>query len=118
MYMKSNLFKKALTYIKNQNYDAWFILSAKHGLLHPETIIEPYDETLNNANKHQLIVWSEKVYKELCKINLSHVDFYCGDKYRKYLIPLLIKNEVICNVPLKGLGLGQQLQFFTKGMVD
>jgi hypothetical protein len=29
-----------------QSCDRWFILSAKHGLVDPEQVLEPYDESL------------------------------------------------------------------------
>src|SRR3546814_7260194 len=38
-------FQKARAYVERQG-GAWFILSAKHGLIAPETVIAPYDETL------------------------------------------------------------------------
>ena len=41
----SPLFKAARAYCE-RTYDRWFILSALHGLVEPETVIEPYDVTL------------------------------------------------------------------------
>src|SRR3546814_2674569 len=38
-------FQKARAYVERQG-GAWFILSAKHGLIAPETVIARYDETL------------------------------------------------------------------------
>src|SRR3546814_14699200 len=38
-------FQKARAYVERQG-GAWFILSAKHGLIAPETVIAPYAETL------------------------------------------------------------------------
>ncbi len=113
MYMyDSVLFKKAKKYVESQNYCEWFILSAKHGLLNPENIIEPYDLTLNNMGRDNLIKWSNSVFIQLCQMNISVIDFYAGDNYRKYLIPLLEFENIECNIPLKGLGIGQQLQFY------
>jgi hypothetical protein len=42
----SPLFRMSRSYAE-RNAHRWFILSAKHGLLHPETITSPYDTTLN-----------------------------------------------------------------------
>lgn len=50
MYLESQLFKKATDYIRKQDYNEWYILSAKYGLLNKDTIIEPYDTTLNNMS--------------------------------------------------------------------
>lgn len=113
MYLPSQLFKKARNYIENNNnYDIWFILSAKYGLLKPTDIIEPYNITLNTMKKNEIVEWSYKVYNQLCTFELSQVDFYAGEKYRKYLIPLLQNKNINIEVPLKGLGIGQQLKFY------
>jgi len=40
-----SLFRKANAYCI-ANYDEWFILSAKHGLLDPNDVIDPYDLSL------------------------------------------------------------------------
>ncbi|WP_395858435.1 DUF6884 domain-containing protein [Arthrobacter sp. KBS0702] len=39
------MFKKASAYAE-LTCDRWYILSAKHGLLHPDEIIQPYDMRL------------------------------------------------------------------------
>lgn len=46
MYLPSPRFKLAYDYAK-KNADLVYILSAKHGLLHENETIEPYNETLN-----------------------------------------------------------------------
>jgi hypothetical protein len=114
MYLQSTLFKKASNYIKQQHYDKWFILSAKYGLLEPNTIIEPYNTTLNNMNALDIKTWSQNVYKKLIQYNPNEIDFYTGEKYRKYLIPLLKENNIIVNIPLMGHGIGEQLHFYTQ----
>ena len=118
MYMKSTLFKKATSYIKQQKYNRWFILSAKYGLLIPDEIIEPYNKTLNNMKAQEIKSWAENVFLELNKYKIKQIDFYVGEKYRKYLIPILIKHNISYSIPLKGLGIGQQLQFYTKEVVN
>ncbi|MEH7086418.1 DUF6884 domain-containing protein [Neobacillus drentensis] len=112
MYLESQLFKKAAQYISQQDYDDWFILSAKHGFLTKETVIEPYDITLNNMNSNQRKEWAKGVFEHLVKLEPHQIDFYAGKKYREYLIPLLIQNGIICNVPLEGKGIGEQLGFY------
>ena len=37
------------------------ILSAKHRLVHPDTVIAPYDETLNNMRVAARRNWAERV---------------------------------------------------------
>jgi hypothetical protein len=43
----------------------WFILSAKHGLVDPATIVQPYDHTLTKASTEERRTWSENVLSEL-----------------------------------------------------
>ena len=57
-------FRKASTYGESIA-DEWYILSAKYGLLSPTTIIEPYDETMNNMPVNERRSWAEKVLVDL-----------------------------------------------------
>jgi hypothetical protein len=116
MYEPSTLFKKAKAFVEKQGYDDWFILSAKHGLLSKDTIIDPYDVTLINMKAADRKAWTHKVFEQLTKISPSHIDFYAGQKYRQYLIPMLEEKNVVCHVPLLGLEIGEQLQFYTKAL--
>lgn len=113
MYRLSVLFRKAWNYAET-HYDKTFILSAKYGLLDPENIIESYNETLNNMKKIDRIRWTSKVYDQL-KPLLKEGDvvyFHAGKKYRE---PLAIWLGNLCKVkiPLKGLGIGQQLAWYS-----
>lgn len=114
MYLKSTLFSKAVKYVEQQKYDDWFILSAKHGLLDKEDIIDSYNVTLNEMKASERKEWANDVFAKLVKMEkvITEIDFYCGQKYREYLIPLLIRKGIKCNVPLKGKGIGKQLQFY------
>lgn len=116
MYRTSNLFMKAVSYIENQGYDDWFILSAKHGLIKKETVIDPYDVTLLSMNAAQRKDWSNNVYLQLKTLKDCELDFYAGLKYREYLIPLLEKVGFTCRIPLQGLQIGKQLQFYTQAL--
>ncbi|MBT2616128.1 MULTISPECIES: DUF6884 domain-containing protein [unclassified Bacillus (in: firmicutes)] len=115
MYQESTLFKKAVKFIEQKNYDEWYVLSAKYGLLKQHDVIEPYDLTLNNMKAAERKNWSEIVIKQLdnLQINITQIDFYAGAKYREYLIPVLEEKGIVCNVPLKGKGIGEQLQYYT-----
>lgn len=117
MYQKSILFSKAVKYIEQKSYDNWYILSAKYGLLSKEQIISPYDITLNNMKLPERKAWAEQV---LCQIQeklqkeITQIDFYAGINYRKYLIPVLEQQGIVCNVPLLGKSIGKQMKFYTE----
>jgi hypothetical protein len=114
MYKESTLFKKAVKYIEQQDYDNWYVLSAKYGLIKQSDEIEPYDITLNNMKVSDRKNWSDLVLKQLKNLecDLKQIDFYSGIKYREYLLPVLEDRGINCNVPLKGKGIGEQLQFY------
>jgi hypothetical protein len=50
----SDWFRKASAYAARVT-DDWYILSAKYGLIAPDTVIEPYDETLNRTLRSVLL---------------------------------------------------------------
>ena len=114
LYSKSTLFSKATAYIEAQGYDAWFILSAKHGLLHPVVRVSPYEMTLHRMSVAEVKEWSEEVFAALTMHNPTAIDIYAGERYRRYLIPLLRDAGVRVRVPLEGMEIGQQLQFYTE----
>lgn len=114
MYSPSALFKKAKLYVNQQNYDEWYILSALHGLLEPQQLVIPYNETLNNMAISEIREWSKQVANQIISIHPDTIDFYAGDNYRKALIPILEEAGITCNIPLKGLGIGEQLAFYTQ----
>jgi hypothetical protein len=45
--------------------DAWFILSAEHGVLHPDQIVAPYEKTLSKMPATQRRAWADRVVTEL-----------------------------------------------------
>lgn len=109
----SPLFRMNYAYAESLNPDALYILSAKHGLVHPDTIIEPYNETLNTMKSHHVKDWALDVIDQMeGKIDFRNdeIIFLAGDKYRKFLQPLCRNAKV----PLEGLGIGKQLGWLKK----
>jgi hypothetical protein len=108
MYNKSYIFSKQLEIIK-KNYDKYYILSSKYGLITPDTIIEPYDlifEPLNTnftrgmgagynsaprATKQYKQEWAEQVIPQLKQLK-GNVDMWVG-----YLYYNLLKNHLPSN---------------------
>jgi len=113
----SPLFKKQLAYAQTLYPDKLFILSAKYGLLETEKIIEPYDLTLNFLSIQDVKKWADKVLHQLQQV--THLDsdefvFLAGERYRKFILPKLKH----FTVPLKGLGIGKQLQWLKEELKD
>ena len=114
LYM-SDWFQKARAYVESAGRP-WFILSAKHGLLHPETVVCPYDKTLKNMSKAKRGQWSWKVLNQL-QAHLGGVDcvvILAGKSYREFLEPGLLARGIDVRVPMCGLGIGKQLQWLKR----
>ena len=45
--------------------DAWYILSAKYGLLSPDDVIDPYELTLNRMPKAEREAWARRVEHQI-----------------------------------------------------
>lgn len=110
---QSPWFVKCKRYVQSQGWN-WFIISAKYGLVNPQQVIEPYEQSLNTATALERIKWSEQVFNSILKAlpDGGTVRFFAGKKYRQYLIPLLEKAGYQVEIPLQELGIGQQLQWF------
>lgn len=109
MYSKSTLFKKQIELIEKKYKCDYYILSAKYGLLKPDDIIKPYDKSLYKFNKTEFSDWVKKVYNKLIlyeNIDDTNIIFFCGNIYRKDIIPYLKHYDE----PFKGLGIGNQLK--------
>jgi hypothetical protein len=57
-------FRKARAYVERTG-SPWLLLSAKHGLIAPGAVIEPYDATLGTMCAHARRLWGARVLDEL-----------------------------------------------------
>lgn len=108
----SPLFRYMYRYAKKRS-NKIYILSAKYGVLEENTVIEPYNKTLNNASEEEKKEWSKKVMKTLSlkeDINNTYFILLGGVNYFKYLT---LPNSVN---PLKGLSLGLRLKYLKKNI--
>ena len=110
----SQLFRKASAYAE-LTCDRWYVLSAKHGLVHPDTIIEPYDMRLgtNDRTSPPIHTWAAGVRAqldtELAGLGDVTLVALAGEQYRT----VLLGSRWPSVVPMKGLGIGQQLGWLT-----
>lgn len=105
-------FKKASRYAELTG-DEWFILSAKYGLVHPDQVIEPYDETLKTKRKIVRQAWAKKVFTTL-KPHLEagdNVTFLAGECYREFLTEPISQIGCSISIPMVGLLIGEQMQW-------
>jgi hypothetical protein len=92
--------------------DRWYILSAEHGLVRPDQVLAPYERTLNRMPKHERVAWADAVWADLLKVLPADAEvvFLAGARYREGLENRLREHGFAVSVPLKGLGIGKQLQ--------
>jgi hypothetical protein len=105
---QSELFRKSRAYAE-QNGDSWLILSALHGVVHPDATIAPYDVTLNEMSRQARADWSVKVAGQLEPHRSSEMVVLAGKNYCGW-----VEHYERVTRPMEGLGIGQQLAFLTE----
>lgn len=106
---QSPLFIKAYTFASSQPNDGIYILSARHGLIRSDEVVEPYDETLNRKPVAAIKSWADKVIDQLqivADLKRDKFTLLAGLRYRKFLVSHISMYEI----PLEGLSIGKQLQ--------
>jgi hypothetical protein len=65
----------------------WFIISAKHGLLSPETVIAPYDVSLSSFSSEERVQWANCVTEGIREFvpTRSEITFLTDDLYAEHL---------------------------------
>ena len=79
--------------------DEWGILSAKYGLVLPETVIEPYDLALKHLHYRELCRWREQVHEQLMRQWGAQVIYMvlAGDRYCSALSRMPMVEDVIAH---------------------
>ena len=111
----SPLFAKTRAFVE-RHCDAWFILSAKYGLVQPTDVIDPYEETLNTKSRRERDEWADAVWESLRQRLRpgDQVTLLAGERYRERLVPLIEQYGCLVDVPMRGLGIGRQLQWLSR----
>lgn len=109
---ESPLFVKSLAYAKTLAPDSIYILSAKHYLLALDTVIEPYNTTLNTMNKQERTAWGKEVIAQLQQVADVKKDKFIILAGQNYLTPLQDALKHI-ETPLEGKKIGERLQFLS-----
>ena len=125
MYDQSVLFQLSLRWA-SANCDRAYILSAKHGLLGLDTMIEPYDLKLASLSHAERKAWGKLVGKQLdaavpwpeeanAEIIALAPRLYCDTIDLPYEPT---PRELIWTEPLRGLGIGQRLAWFSSRLSE
>ena len=109
----SDWFRKASAYAE-KTADAWYILSAKYGLVSPSEIIAPYEKTLKGMQVAERKAWAAQVFQDLCAVAVKPGDrviMLAGVDYRENLVEPLRAFGCRVDIPMEGLSFGYQLSW-------
>jgi hypothetical protein len=111
----SPLFGKRRRYAEATGHP-WFILSALHGLVRPDQVLEPYDMYLAGQPVTYRRQWALAVVSDLIAavgpLEGRSIEIHAGASYVEPLEPLLSAAGVDVRVPLRGLNQGQHLAWY------
>lgn len=104
----SPLFRASRAYAERLGVP-WWVLSAEHGLLAPDTVIAPYERTLKTMRVDERRAWGARVAEQLERVLLpgTTVVLLAGRAYSEPLVPHLERLGCVWDDPMKGLGLGR-----------
>ena len=114
----SPLFKGRRRFVENTCVE-WWILSALHGLVHPDDKLEPYDVALVGSSRREKKLWSRAVLASIDdKVDAREGDtfeLHAGADYRLFGLEdgLRARGYLIDN-PTQGLRSGEQLAFYSR----
>jgi uncharacterized HhH-GPD family protein len=114
---RSPLFERRRRYAESSG-KPWYILSAEHGLLNPDSIIEPYDVYLADEADDYRRAWGEWVAAKLARLLGSTegrlIEVHAGAAYVNAIEePLRRRGAVVIN-PVAGLRRGEQLAWYDR----
>jgi hypothetical protein len=117
----SNLFDARRAYVE-RTCDAWYILSANHGLLHPEQRVAPYERRVSDMDAKARATWTRRVLWQLDQVfyawRETEVELHAGTDFRGFgLVEGLIDRGARVSVPTEGLHAGAQLSWYASGGV-
>lgn len=113
----SQWFRKARRHAE-QFSDQWHILSAHYGLIAPDEERAPYNVTLNEMKAPERLAWAERVWPQIRAAapepQRDRIVFLAGKHYRHHLAERLLVLGYDVEVPMEGLGIGEQLAWMDR----
>ena len=98
----------------------WYILSAEHGLLDPETRIAPYDLALSDLPAVKRREWSKRVFNDLAArvkvLRGTTIEVHAGKSYIESGLGARLRDSgATVRRPLERVpGIGQQLRWYAE----
>lgn len=104
------LFKLSVQWLESR-CSSWAVLSAKHGVLLPDQIVEPYEQTLVGAPWGEVQAWHHRTKLQLVKIFPGcRFRVIAGHEYLGALTGLDFEQE------FSGLPIGRKMQSLKAGI--
>lgn len=99
--------------------DRWFVLSALHGLVAPDDLLDPYDQTLKDVSRPERRRWSRQVLRDLehriGSLAGHTFEIHAGKDYLAWGLETGLKERgAEVELPVEGLMLGQQLSYYSR----
>lgn len=108
---RSDLFRKSRAFAE-ANCDAWYIVSALHGIVSPEDVIAPYDVTLSKMSAAKRRDWASRTLPQVTAIAAERRIVLAGKNYRSAF------EGITHEAPMAGMGIGQQLAWLSQAIVQ
>jgi len=102
------LFKWARAYAETF-CDEWVILSARHGVLLPDELVEPYEQSISSMRLTEREAWGERAASYLNQSYRGLRVRYVGLAGWEYLRHLRLQAPI--DEPLSGKGIGERTKF-------
>lgn len=110
---QSTLFRLARAYAEAAG-DDWMILSAKHGLVYPDRVLEPYEYSIIGKGKQDWWTLRHCVQADFAGYLLDHRDIASGRKVEGLRVVALV-GKVYAEI-LKATGMRDLLEFPLEGL--
>lgn len=118
-----SLFRKRLRFAEESG-EEFLILSAKHGLIDPASIVAPYDQSIGDKSALDQIAWAVGVVGQLCEfidndqmsfaeLRKVHCEIHAGADYAERLVDVLIAAGFSASWPVRGLSQGEQMRWYS-----
>ena len=104
--------------IAKKQGNKWYVLSAKYGLISPDTIIEPYDISVNDWSEKEKKEYASKVIKQISDygIGKDRLVFLCNSPYTNDILKKLEKKK--CQIVAPFFHLKENLYFRYLKLLD
>lgn len=93
----------------------WCIFSALHGLVRPDKVLAPYNVSFSDRDRRGewRVALSARAADQISSRGFRAVELHAGVDYLVDLVPLLVQRGIDARRPLQGLGIGEQLAWYT-----